>query len=313
MAAGTYYVVSETYNATSGVIQTTIKTAAGENMQTPINAGTFSADFQYTNSQNLEDFTNSYTGRSTNDIFYKFTLTKSMSIVINHCGSAVDTYLHLLDASGNSIGSNDDYSGEGACSNTYHSYLRKNLAAGTYYVVSETFSATSGVIQTTIVGMESESKFGYPDIPDAYSADLVAVGGAAATLDVSATGAATYTIPIEVPPGVGGMQPSLAIAYNSQSGNGVAGWGCNLAGVSAITCAPKSVYYDGTAKGLTRLGDEAYLLDGQRLVLYSGAAGQNGAVYCPEADPFTRVTMKGSCTSTACSTWFEVLTKDGVK
>ncbi|MDR1416098.1 MAG: pre-peptidase C-terminal domain-containing protein [Prevotellaceae bacterium] len=157
LAAGTYYVVSETYSATSGVIQTTIKGFVGDNMQAPIDVGTFSAGFQYTNSQNIANFTNTYTARTANDIFYKFTLTKSMSVVMSHCGSAVDTYLHLLDASGNRIDYNDDYSGEGACSSTLHSYLKKNLAAGTYYVVSETYSATSGVIQTTIKGIVGDN------------------------------------------------------------------------------------------------------------------------------------------------------------
>ena len=311
LAAGTYYVVSESYSALSGVIQTNIMTLTGDHLQNPINAGTFGAGFQYTNTQNIENFTNAYTTRSAKDIFYKFTLSKSMRVVVSHCGSAIDTYLHLLNASGSRIGYNDDYSGEERCSNSLHSYLKMDLAAGTYYVVSESYSAQSGAVQTSIIGFDNEP--GYPDMPDAYSADPAAVGTVAGAFDVSATGAATYAIPIEVPPGVGGMQPTLAISYNSQWGNGVAGWGCNLAGVSAITRVPKSIYYDGTAKGLTRLADDGFLLDGQRLMLYSGTAGQEGAVYYPEADPYTRVTVRGSNTATAYSMWFEVLAKDGTK
>jgi len=148
------------------------------------------------------------------------------------------------------------------------------------------------------------------DPPDLY---LDPVGSIAGTFDVSATGGATYSIPIEVPPGVGEMQPTLAIVYNSQSGNGMIGWGCNLSGLSVITKAPKDIYHDGTAKALTNLADEAYYLDGQRLIYSSGTAGQEGAIYYPESDPFTKITVHGTYNATTAITWFEVQATDGMK
>ena len=54
--------------------------------------------------------------------------------------------------------------------------------------------------------------------------DAKTVGSIEGTFDASSTGAATYFIPIDAPLGVGGLQPSIGIVYNSQSGNGVAGW-----------------------------------------------------------------------------------------
>ncbi len=73
----------------------------------------------------------------------------------------------------------------------------------------------------------------------------VAVGSIAGALDVSPSGAATYTVPIEVPAGINGMQPNLSLVYNSQSGAGIAGMCWNLSGLSMISRVPKTHYYDG--------------------------------------------------------------------
>ncbi|MDR1631802.1 MAG: DUF6443 domain-containing protein [Dysgonamonadaceae bacterium] len=118
--------------------------------QNPLNIGTKSASFTYSNTQNTSNLSNSY-GRKTNEAVYTFTLSVPMEVVAKHCGSAFDTYMHLLDVSKNLIVSNDDYSGEGSCSNIYHSYIKRQLAAGTYYIVSEGYSG-SGNITTTITG-----------------------------------------------------------------------------------------------------------------------------------------------------------------
>jgi RHS repeat-associated protein len=316
LEAGTYYVVSEGYSE-NGVILTNISGTViypqGNTKQNPISVGTFSSDFQYSNSQNTAEFTNAYTGRSTNDVFYKFTLARKMDVIMSHCGSQTgfDTYLHLLDASGKSITFNNDPSEDEVCTSSFsHSYLSKTLEEGTYYVVSEGYSG-SGVILTNISGTIIPNEFDYPyfEAPSTSSAESEPVGSVAGMFDVSATGAATYAIPIAAPPGVGGIQPSIAIVYNSQGGNGLAGWGCNVSGISAITRTPKSVHFDAIAKGLTHSTDDAYLLDGQRLILYIGTEGENGAVYYPESDPFTKVTVHG----TGLNTWFEVLDKNGTK
>ena len=73
-------------------------------------------------------------------------------LAIDHCGSELyDTYLHVLDSTGQEIYFNDDdYQ---YCPNSYHSYLFiNNLPAGTYYVVSEGYW-DNGNITTTINGI----------------------------------------------------------------------------------------------------------------------------------------------------------------
>ena len=145
----------------------------------------------------------------------------------------------------------------------------------------------------------------------AYTQGYV-VGGMGGAFSVSPLGGATYTVPIDVPLGVGGLQPQLSIVYNSQSGNGLCGYGASLAGLSSITRGPKDIYHDGTAKGIEYLADDALYLDGVRLILQSGTAGQEGAVYCLESDPFTTVTVNGDCSSTSNNIWYEVKGGNGM-
>src|SRR5687767_5821900 len=51
----------------------------------------------------------------------------------------------------------------------------------------------------------------------APSSAEAAIGRTAGSFDVSANGAATYTIPIFTPPGPRGVQPAIALNYNSNS------------------------------------------------------------------------------------------------
>ncbi len=59
------------------------------------------------------------------------------------------------------------------------------------------------------------------------------------------SGAAVYKIPIEVPPGRGGVAPSIALTYNSQQGNGWVGVGWDLDMGSIQRSAKRGVNYSG--------------------------------------------------------------------
>ncbi|MBI2778711.1 MAG: VCBS repeat-containing protein, partial [Gammaproteobacteria bacterium] len=138
-----------------------------------------------------------------------------------------------------------------------------------------------------------------------------AAGATAGSFDVTPTGAASYTIPITVPPGVNGMAPSLSLQYNSQSGNGLLGMGWNINGLSAIHRCPRTIAQQDSATGTVNFDtNDRFCLDGQRLMVVNGAAyGAVGAEYRTEIESFARVVSSGGTAGDPQS--FTVYTKDG--
>jgi len=133
-------------------------------------------------------------------------------------------------------------------------------------------------------------------------------------LDVSATGAAVYTIPIAVPAGINGVQPNLALTYNSQAGNGIAGYGWNITGISKITRVGSTPYHNGQLTGVNLTETDQFALDGQRLLLKEGTHGADGAVYETENFSNVKVIAKGTFGNGIFGpSYFEVLYPDGSK
>jgi hypothetical protein len=66
-------------------------------------------------------------------------------------------------------------------------------------------------------------------------------GSLAGQFAVNAVGAGTYRVPLTIPPGSAGMQPSLSLEYGSQFGNGQLGVGWRVGGLSTITRCPATV------------------------------------------------------------------------
>ena len=83
---------------------------------------------------------------------------------------------------------------------------------------------------------------------------------------VSPTGAKTYEIPIETYPGMNGLTPKFSLVYNSQHGNSVVGRGWAISGLSVISRSNKNIYFDGKPKGISMKADDAFVLDGVRLI-----------------------------------------------
>jgi hypothetical protein len=152
---------------------------------------------------------------------------------------------------------------------------------------------------------------------------LASVGPAAANgthtghqFSVTETGNATISIPIQVPRGIGGMEPQLTLNYSSGAGNGLLGTGWSLAGPSSVTRCAKTPQHDNGERGAVTYSDtDRFCLDGQRLLSSSptndSQYGAAGTVYWTERESFSRVTAVGAH-SAGGPAGFKVETKAGL-
>ncbi|WP_386068756.1 SpvB/TcaC N-terminal domain-containing protein [Tahibacter sp. UC22_41] len=125
-------------------------------------------------------------------------------------------------------------------------------------------------------------------------------------------GAATYRVPIELPPGRAGMQPAVSLSYSSRGGNGIAGLGWTLAAGSNIHRCARTYEQDGAARGVALDAQDRLCLDGERLVYRQGGSGYGtaGAIYSTEIDSYARITQLGAGLGTS-GVCFRVEHKDG--
>src|SRR5690554_5400243 len=136
-------------------------------------------------------------------------------------------------------------------------------------------------------------------------------GAAKGQFSVSLNGAAIYNLPIEVPPGINGIEPKIGITYSSQAGNGIAGYGWNISGSSTISKIGSNKYYDGKNSVVNYSSDDRFMLDGQRLLLKSGTYEANGAEYQTETYSNLKITSHGTTQSNNGPEYFKVQYPDG--
>lgn len=133
-----------------------------------------------------------------------------------------------------------------------------------------------------------------------------AIGRTPGQFAVSPTGSAQYTISLWTPPGVRGIQPKLALAYDSHLGYGIMGRGWTLSGMSAITRCNKSYAQDGAPAPITLTTADGYCLDGNRL---RGLPAGSTTTYQTEIANFALVTATAG---TNGPSYFTVQGKDGL-
>jgi hypothetical protein len=140
-------------------------------------------------------------------------------------------------------------------------------------------------------------------------AQTTVAGSTNAALRVTETGAAEYRIPIRIPPGIAGVQPGLAIVFNSQGPNGLVGFGAALTGLPAIHRCPKTIVQDGYFGGVAYNANDRFCVDGRRLVAVSGTYGADGTEYRAEREDFTKIVSYGTAGNGPA--WFKAWTKSG--
>ncbi|WP_415882112.1 RHS repeat-associated core domain-containing protein [Neptuniibacter sp. QD34_54] len=167
-------------------------------------------------------------------------------------------------------------------------------------------TAATSLLKSVSIGALLTAAALQPALATPASTD--AVGYIDGKLDIS-DGAARYSIPIAVPPGVAGMEPMFSLNYSSQTGNGLLGMGWNLTGVSLVHRCGSTLAQDGKNRKVKLDNSDNYCLDGKRLIPVSGTNGQDGTEYRTEVETFSKIVSYGSAGNGPA--WFKVWTKAG--
>ncbi len=151
----------------------------------------------------------------------------------------------------------------------FHGFVRAHLCRAFLPLLLFFAAALSGV---ACRDDEGDALRGEDSKLDDSEASPIA-GALQGVFSVSSTGEATYALPLILPPGAAGIQPSLGVAYSSAAGEGMLGVGFSLSGLSAITRCPRSMAQDGEIRSVRGDQKDSLCLDGARLVPVGSSNG----------------------------------------
>ena len=168
-----------------------------------------------------------------------------------------------------------------------------------FVVMAPGFSATSAVTKPFVAKIENTSGGnGNPTNSDAgannpsgtTTPQNTSFHDTQGNIEVNGGGQLQFTLPIALPPGIKSVAPQINLVYTSGGGNGIAGYGWNISGITAISRIGKNLEKDGEVKGIQLDYSDYYSFNGQRLILKSGEYGKDGAEYVTEK--FSNVKIK---------------------
>jgi RHS repeat-associated protein len=220
------------------------------------------------------------------------------------------TFLMGLICAFTAIGQPNDLTLNTAESGTQLHQATSNITLAPGY----SYTPSSGTMLSEIIWQTISGDVSYsPAIdPGTYAINTsLAVGKTPGNLSVG--GSAGYNIPIEVPAGTNGMQPSVNLNYSSDFSNGILGTGWSLGGLSIISRVNKTIYNDGKADAIRGDLTDKYALDGKRLVTLSGYTyGADNSLYGTELEEFSKIVSMGSSGTNQGPEYFIVYTKSGL-
>lgn len=147
-----------------------------------------------------------------------------------------------------------------------------------YHLIPEVWSlrptmgenASKGLNKVTkmsnVSAYSNSSTMDLSHIPDSYAIDNTKDIGEITINQSGGNGSVGYSVPVNAYQAPNGMSPTVQLVYNSMSGNGIAGYGWQLGGVSAISVTNSTMYFDGKPAPAKTDNTGAFTLDGQRLI-----------------------------------------------
>ncbi len=140
---------------------------------------------------------------------------------------------------------------------------------------SKSSASSDDNVLMSVMSASEDVTFSNTYVPNTYAiSKTMSVGEIPVETSVTPSGVLACQVPIEIYPGIRGFQPQLSLAYNHHAGNGVMGVGWNVAGLSCISRTTKNLYYDGKTDGVKMNKDDAFHLDGMRLIKLNETADQ---------------------------------------
>ncbi len=224
---------------------------------------------------------------------------ESTNLYRNIAQTINDNEMNMKWSFADSILSAEDIDGDGKADIKVDS---KNANGGTNALL---FAGNAGLFTKVSQTWESWGEIDTSTMP-------VITGQTNGVASVGNNGEFTYSVPVQVPPGINGMQPALSLLYNSNGGNGMMGVGWNLTGLSAITRCASNKSTDNIKRGVKLDSNDRFCLDGQKLVLYSGAYGASNATYRTKLDSRSRITSFTDASISEGPSQFKVETINGV-